>query len=715
MCGLRIDLEDDRITSIKGDADDPFSKGHICPKGVAIQDLHDDPDRLRQPMRRTASGWEPVPWDEALDEAARGLARVQKEHGVEAVGAYFGNPTVHNHGALLFLPFLLRTLRSKNRFSATSVDQLPHHVAAFLMFGHGFLLPIPDLERTRFLLVMGGNPLASNGSLMSAAGAGRLIEAIRKRGGKVVVVDPRRSETADAADEHLFIRPGTDALFLLSLLHELFELGPRLGPQAGFTDGVETLREVARGFPPDVTAPRTGIEAEVVRRIARELYAADGGVAYGRVGTSTQEFGGLCQWLLTAVNAVSGNLDRPGGAMFTKAAFDLVGGPKPLTSRAVGFGRWKSRVRGLPEFAGELPVAALAEEILTPGEKQIRAMVTFAGNPVLSTPNGSQLDRALASLSFMVSIDPYVNETTRHANLILPPVSQLERGHYDLAFHTLAVRNTARYSPPLFTPPPGARHDWQILLELHHRLDVLRNGRRLKHEAMYRVLKRIGPEGLLDLGLRLGPHGAGLSGLGRGLTFRRLAAHPHGVDLGPLEPCLPARLATKDKRIDLAPALFVADVARLRETLRAEALRSETLREAAPGATLSLIGRRNVRDNNSWMHNAPRLMRGKTRCTLLIHPGDAFARALLDGDLADVTSRVGTVRVPVSVSDEMMPGVVSLPHGYGHARPGVKLAVATKHPGASVNDLTDDQALDTLTGNTAFSGVPVRVERVAAP
>lgn len=693
MCGLAIDVEGGRITSIKGDPDDPLSRGHLCPKGVALQDVHEDPDRLRQPMRRTASGWEPVAWEEALDEAARGLHRVQSEYGSDAVATYLGNPSVHNLGALMFGPLLLRMLHTRNSYSATSVDQLPSHVAALLMFGHRMLLPIPDVDRTEYLLIVGANPIASGGSLMSAPGIGVRLEAIQKRGGKVVVVDPRRTETARVADEHLFIRPGTDALFLLGILHELLALGPRLGRLEEYTEGLEALRDVVRDVTPERTAPHTGIPAETVRRLARDILAAGSAICYGRVGVSTQPFGGLCAWLLSAINIVTGNLDRAGGAMFTRPAFDLVGGPGPLTASAGGFGRWKSRVRGLPEFSGELPVAALAEEILTPGERQIRALFTFAGNPVLSTPNGGQLDLALASLDFMVSIDPYLNETTRHAHLVLPPTTPLERGHYDLAFHALAVRNTARYSPPLFNPPPDARHDWQILLELWHRLGLLANGKRLKDEATYRLLRRIGPKGVLDAGLRLGPYG---------LSLKELARAPHGVDLGPLQPCLPDRL--RGKRIDLAPAPFVADVARLHETYPATGGQGRN-------GTLALIGRRNMRDNNSWMHNATRLMRGKSRCTLMVHPEDAAALQLADGDLADVSSRVGRVRVPVTVTDDVMPGVVSLPHGYGHGRAGVKLGVATRNAGVSVNDLTDDDALDALTGNAAFSGTPVRVGR----
>ncbi|WP_426756915.1 molybdopterin oxidoreductase family protein [Myxococcus sp. Y35] len=712
MCGLRIELDAGRITSIRGDAEDPFSRGHLCPKALALQDLHEDPERLRHPMRRTARGWERVSWDAALDETARRLHAIQTAHGRDAVGAYLGNPNVHNLGNMMFGPELLRTLRSRNRFSATSVDQLPHQLAAFLMFGHQLLVPIPDIDHTHYMLVLGANPLASNGSLMTAPDVRARLRGIQQRGGRVVVMDPRRTETAAIADTHVFIRPGTDALALLALLHvAVVEHAPRLGPLDGFTDGLETVCEVARDFSPEKVAPHTGVPAKTLRRIAQDFLSARAAVCYGRMGLSTQAFGALCQWLITVLNVVSGNLDRPGGAMFTLPAFDIIGGPKALGMSPGGFGRWKSRVRGLPEFAGELPAAAMAEEMLTPGPGRIRALLTVAGNPVLSTPNGARLEQALAGLDFMVSIDPYLNETTRHAHLILPPVSPLERSHYDIAFHALAVRNTAKYSPALFEPGPDGRHDWQVLLALQHRLATLRRGRpSLRATLKYQALSRLGPERLLDLGLRLGPYGARHPMARQGLTLAKLREAPHGIDLGPLRPCLPKRLRTKDGRIHLAPAPLVADVQRLREAFPDAA--SATPRDSGD---LLLIGRRHLRDNNSWMHHVPGLVKGKPRCTLMMHPEDAARRELTDGMTATVTSRVGTVTVPVQVTDEVMPGVVSLPHGYGHGREGTRLPGATAHAGASHNDLTDERAVDALSGNAAFSGTPVRVLRAGAP
>ncbi len=695
MCGIRVDLgEDGRIASIRGDEDDPFSRGHICPKAVALRDLHEDPDRLRHPMRRRGDGWERLSWDDALDEAARGIHAVQSAHGRDAMATYAGNPTVHNLGSMLFGPMLLRAVGTRHGYSATSVDQLPHMVAAHFMFGHQLLIPIPDVDRTDHMIIVGANPLVSNGSLMTAPGMKRRLEAIEARGGKVVVVDPRRTETAELADEHVFVRPGTDALLLLGMLHTIFAEGLEdLGRLAPMTEGLGDVRAIAGRFAPERVEAHTGVGAETIRRLARELARARRAVVYARVGASVQEFGTLCQWLVNVLNVVTGNLDREGGAMFTRPAVDALRGPKGMGIGRGSFGRWRSRVRGLPEFGGELPVATLAEEILEEGEPRVRGLVTIAGNPVLSTPNGARLDRALASLDFMVSVDFYLNETTRHAHVILPPTGPLERSHYDVAFHLLAVRNTAKWSEPLFDPPEGTRHDWQILMGLATRLEALRAPGIVGHlarGARDAVMSRLGPEGVIALGLRLGPY--------PGLRLRALRDAPHGVDLGPLEPCLPARLFRDS--IALAPAAIVADVPRLEARL-----------EAAPERGLLLVSRREVRSNNSWMHNAPVLMKGPRRCTLMIHPDDAAARSIEDGASVRITSRVGAVVAPARVTDEVMPGVVSLPHGYGHARSGVRLEVAREHAGVSVNDLTDDQRVDALSGNAALSGVPVQVER----
>ncbi len=697
MCGLAVEVDGERIVSIRGDKDDPFSQGYLCPKATALQDIHEDPDRLRVPVRRTASGWQRLSWKEALDETAERLLRLQKAGGQDAVAVYLGNPTVHNLGTLLLgVPFV-KALGTHNRYSATSVDQLPHHLAALLMFGHQLLLPVPDVDRTSFLLVLGANPVVSNGSLMSAPGMPLRLKALRARGGRLVVVDPRRSETAQLADTHLFIRPGTDALLLLALLHTLFEeKRVHLGRLAPFVEGLEVVEQLARTFPPEVAERPTGVPAESIRALARDFADAPSAVAYGRVGLSTQEFGGLAQWLLNVVNIVTGNLDRAGGAMFTLPAFDIIG----FGGGRGHFARRRSRVRQLPEFGGEYPVAALAEEILTPGPGRISGLVTVAGNPVLSTPNGTQLDRALASLDFMVSVDFYVNETTRHAHLILPPPSPLEHDHYDVVFHLLAVRNTAKYSPRLFAPQPGALQDWEIFNGLTARLARGRRLGWLRARAQALVLGLAPPRRLLDLGLRVGPHGRRSP---RRLSLRALEAAPHGIDLGALEPCLPARLFTREKRIRLAPPELLGDVARLRTRWLGPG--------EQPNGALLLVGRRQLRSNNSWMHNSLRLVKGPPRCTMLMHPTDAAARGLAHGDAVVVESRVGGIPLPLEVSEEMMPGTVSIPHGWGHGRSGVEASVARSHAGVSINDLTDELEVDALTGGAAFSGTLVRVRR----
>ncbi|HZJ52883.1 MAG TPA: molybdopterin-dependent oxidoreductase, partial [Myxococcaceae bacterium] len=615
MCGLRIEVEGDRIHSIRGDPDDPFSRGFLCPKATALEDVHVDPDRQKHPLRRTGEGWTRIGWNEAFDEVVRRIGEVQARHGPDSVAIYLGNPNVHSLGALTHGLPLIRALRTHNRYSATSVDQLPHHLAATTMFGHMLLLPVPDIDRTQFFLALGANPLASNGSMMTAPGMPLRLKALKARGGRLVVVDPRRTETAEVADTHFFIRPGTDALLLASLVRTILEekLG-RPGRLSELTDGLDQVRTAVAPFAPERVAPATGIAAEEIRGLARDFAHAESAVAYGRVGVSTQAYGGVGQWLIQVLNVITGNLDRPGGALFTRPAVNPMG----LAPRG-GYARHHTRVRKLPSFGGEFPVAALAEEILTPGAGQVRALVVLGGNPVLSTPNGAQLEKALGTLEFMVAVDPYLNETTRHANLLLPPTTALEREHYDVVFHLLAVRNTAKWSPVLFAPAPGAKHDWEIFQALTRRLRSRGRARLLR--PVRAVLDRLAtPRRLIDLGLRTGPYGIRSP---QRLSVSKLEANPHGIDLGPLEPSLPGRLMTPGKRIQLAPEVLVRDLARV----ESELLSSPVARNDA----LLLIGRRDLRSNNSWMHNSQRLVKGPERCTLLMHPEDARARGLAPG------------------------------------------------------------------------------------
>lgn len=706
ICGLEIKVRDGHIVSIKGDAADPLSRGHICPKAVALQDLHEDPDRLRRPQKRVGEQWIEIGWDQALDDIADRLAAIHKTHGANSVAAYLGNPSVHNWGNMTHASAFLAPLKTRSRFSATSVDQLPHQLVAWWLYGHQLLVSVPDIDRSRFILMLGANPMASNGSLWTVPDFRERLKAMQARGGKLVLIDPRRTETAAVADEHHFIRPGADAALLLALLNTIFtEKLAQPGRLAGFTDGLDAVADAVRPFTPERAAPVSGIDAETIRRIAREFSASGAAAAYGRMGVSTQAHGTLCQWALALLNIVTGNLDREGGMMFPLPAMDLIRG---AGSKPGHFAAWKSRVRGLPEFGGELPVAALAEEILTPGDGQVRALVTIAGNPVLSTPNGRQLEQALGALEFMVSIDYYRNETTRFADYILPPTSALEHDHYDIIFHHFATRNTARYNAPVFARPKGALHDWEIFVRLGRRLRarlrpdahkplLQRLGARLKDEVML----RLPPHRLLDISLRRGPHGKRAA---QDLSLRKLKAAPHGVDLGPLQPTLPGRLFTKSGRIVAINDVIVQELSRYDRALAEQ-------QAAQPRAgELWLIGRRHVRSNNSWMHNAQRLVKGKPRHHLFMHPQDLAARGLNDGDKVRVTSRVGSVDVEVQGTEDIMRGVVSLPHGWGHARAGVQQRVAQQQPGQSVNDLTDDRYLDVLSGNAALNGVAVTVE-----
>ncbi|WP_394826094.1 molybdopterin-dependent oxidoreductase [Pendulispora albinea] len=694
VCGVAVTVDSGaRVLSIRGDDRDPFSRGHICPKAAALGDVSSDPDRIRGPMRRVGDRWEAISWDAALEEAGTRLAAVQKQYGRSALGVYIGNPNAHSYSAALASVFFGKLLGTRSKFSATSVDQLPQMLAALEMLGHQLLFPIPDVDRTDHLLMLGANPLASNGSLMTAPGIKKRLEALRARGGRLVVIDPRRTETAQMADAHHFIRPGGDAFLLLGMLHTIFEESlDRPSRQVHPATGWDELRRIARAFPPERVAGRTGMAAEGIRALARAFAEADRAVCYGRVGVCTQEFGALASWLVNALNVVTGNLDRAGGSMFTSPAVDLVGLATKLGQRG-HFGVWKSRVRGLPEFGGELPAAVLAEEMETPGKGQIRALVTVAGNPVLSTPNGGRLDGALAKLDYMVSVDIYRNETTRHAHLILPTSFGLERDHYDLALYALAVRNAARYVEPALPAPPGVRSDWDVLFDLG--LAVRRHGGGKPGRALTlaaRGIGALGPKRMLDALLRIGPYR---------LSLNALRESPHGTDLGPLEPRLGHFLG--ESPVKLAPPLFVGDIPRLESALASRGAAAE----------LVLIGRRHLRSNNSWMHNSLRLVKGKDGCTLYMHPDDAEARGLANGDRVIVGSPRARLETTVEVTDAIAPGVVSLPHGWGHDRLGTALRIARAHAGVSINDLTDEAKVDTLSGTASFSGVPITVERAA--
>jgi anaerobic selenocysteine-containing dehydrogenase len=715
-CGLEIETDGRDVESIRGDEQDVLSHGFLCPKAYGLKELHQDPDRLTTPLVRRDGELVEASWEEAFEEIDRRLTPILEGHGRNAAAAYIGNPNAHNLSALVYGSAWLRALGSQNIYSASTVDQMPKQVSSGLMFGTMLSVPVPDVDRTDHLLILGANPLVSNGSLLTAPDMRGRIRGIRERGGKVVVVDPRRSRTAEEADEHHFIRPGTDAHLLLGIASALVDEGlDRPGRLAEHVNGLDEVRALAREFPPERVAPTCGIEAEEIRRMARELSAAERAAVYARIGTTTQEFGTLASWLVDVLNMLTGNLDREGGAMFTQAAAGQRNSSgKPGVGKGVRFGRWRSRVRGLPETYGELPVVCLAEEIDTPGEGQVRALITVAGNPVVSTPNSGRLERAIESLEFMLSVDIYVNETTRHADVILPAPEPLEKSHYDLALYQLSVRNVANYSPPVFARNGSGPDEWQVSLRLAgivsgqgpdadiEALDELVARALIQRElpgrdpdeVLAEVEPRRGPERILDLMLRAGPYD---------LTLADLERSPHGIDLGPHRQRIPEVLRTPSGRIELAPEPLVADLERLRASL-----------ERRDGGMV-LIGRRQLRSNNSWMHNLNALVKGKDRCTMHVNPADAERLGLGDGERALVRSATGEIEAPVEVTDAIMPGVVSIPHGWGHDAPGVRMRVASEHPGVNSNVLADESLVDPLSGNAVLNGIPVEVAAAGNP
>jgi anaerobic selenocysteine-containing dehydrogenase len=724
-CGLEVTMRGDEVASVRGDADDVFSRGFLCPKSQGLKQLHDDPDRLTRPLVRRDGELVEASWEEAFAAVDEGLSRVLAEGGRDAVAVYLGNPSAHSIAAL-YGPAFLKALGSKNLYSASSVDQLPKHLSAGLMFGGALTIPVPDVDRTDHLLILGANPLVSNGSLLTAPDMRGRIRAIRERGGKVVVIDPRRTRTAREADEHHFIRPGTDAHLLFAIVNVLIaEDLADPGALAEHANGADEIPALAEPFTPEAVAAVCGIEADEIRRMARELAGADRAAIYGRIGTTTQRFGSIASWLVDVLNYLTGNLDREGGAMFPLAAVGQrnSAGTGP-TGRGMAVHRWASRATGRPEVIGELPVVALTEEITTPGEGQVRALVTVAGNPLVSTPDAGALEAAVESLDFMVCVDIYVNETTRHADVILPAPEPLAKPHYDFALYQLAIRSVANYSARVIDPPEGAMEEWQIIL----RLAAIAAGQgadadleawddlvvatligrevalpgspiqgRAADEIMAALGERRGPERVLDFLLRVGPFGEGFGADPDGLTLAKLEASPHGVDLGPMRPRLPDVLRTPSGKIELAPAELVSDVPRLEAELGGHV-----------NGQMVLIGRRQLRSNNSWMHNLPALVKGKDRCTAWVHPDDAERLGLADGASARVSSSSGELVVPVEVTDEIMPGVVSIPHGWGHDAPGVRLSVAGEHAGVNSNLLAPVD-VDVPSQNAVLNGIPVEV------
>jgi len=721
-CGLVLTIDDGRVSGARGDRDDVFSHGFICPKGASFAELDNDPDRLQRPMVRRDGELVEATWDEAFAAAAEGLQRVIGATGGTSVGVYMGNPNAHTIAGALYGPAVIRALGTRNIFSASTLDQMPKHVACGYLYGNPLAFTVPDLDRTDYLVIIGGNPLVSNGSLATAADFVGKLKALRHRGGRLVVLDPNRTRTAEIADRHLAPRPGTDGALLFAVVHVLFDEDlVDLDRLADHVTGVEAVRAAAAHFPPEQVSAHCGIEAEEIRTLAREIAAAPSAAVYGRMGTSTVEFGTVTSWLVDVVNILTGNLDRPGGVMF--ASSPIASAPRPARpGRGFVTGRWHSRVSGHPEALSELPTVALAEEIETPGDGQIRAVITIAGNPVLSAPDGPRLSEALDTVDFMLSVDPYLNETTRHADVILPPPPPSRAGHFDIALSAAVVRNNARYSPPVLPLADGRPDECEILSRLA--LIVLGLGPdaeptlvddqviagtlgkevadpdspvtgRSVEELTAMLPEGRGYERRLDMMLRLGPFGDAFGARPDGLTLQKLKDNPHGVDLGALTPRIPEILRTPSATIELAPEAILADIPRLHASL------------GNRDDGFLLIGRRNLRSNNSWMHNLPALSGGSNRCTLQIHPDDAARLGLTD--LAVVTGPGGKLEVPVEITDAIRPGVVSLPHGWGHSAPGTRMSIAAQHPGVNMNSLFDDSLLDPLSGNAVLNAVPVEV------
>lgn len=757
MCGLKIQTIDGEITSIKGNPDDSFSKGYLCAKALALKDIHEDPDRLRQPVRRTAQGWETISWEMAFKDIKQQLTTIQKKFGRNSIALYLGNPRYHHHGSLLSSILLKKALNSRNCFSVASSDQLPHMLAAHELFGHMAMLPVPDIDRTDFLLCFGANPLVSNGSVMSAPNIKNRLKSLQNRGGKIITIDPRQTETAALADQHIYIRPGQDTFLLLGIIQIIFQ--HKLvdqGEWQNYTTGLTELKQLTQAYTLEKVARQTGIASDVIEVLALEFATSKTAAAYGRIGICTQQHGAINAWLIYLLNIISGNLDKPGGLMFPTPAADLA-----LLSALINengrFNEYRSRLKNLPSFDSELPVVEMADEMLSEEPEKIRAFINVAGNPVLSTPNGTRLEQALGQLDFMVAVDSYINETNRFADIILPPTSPLERSQYNMTCNLTAVRNNARYSEPLFPPAIDARHDWQILLSLSNILNRGPSFHALRTLAIGFVIlmfRKLGADGVLGLMLRLGPYGFSFrkSRLSQdfqppakwfvkyfrmniprklrllfqispfykritlldndphskqGLSLKKLKQKPQGIDLGAMTPCLPDRLKlfTDHKTLNLTPDIYQSELQKI-------SISTED-RQPLANNEFILIGRRTPRSMNSWLHNVERLVKGKPSNTLFIHPENAFSLGISSGDQLRIQTFQHSISTVAELDPGIMKGVVCLPHGWGHHRQNTRLQIAHRYAGASFNDLTSSDQFDPFSGMSVLNNTLVKVDKAS--
>ncbi|MGQ0620413.1 MAG: molybdopterin-dependent oxidoreductase [Panacagrimonas sp.] len=724
-CGVvvTVDAALRKVIDIRGDEHDPLSRGFVCPKSQGMKVLREDRDVLTRPLRRRGRDFEEIGWDEAFELAAERFKDLSRKHGADANAIYVGNPTAHNPGGLLYTLSTAMALGTRSLFSSTSVDHMPKVLSTGLMFGDQSLIPVPDVDRTDYLLILGANPCISGGSLMTAPGFGRRMEEIRQRGGQIVVVDPRRSETAELATRHLPIRPGTDPYFLLGLLQVVFgDTLARLGRLEPHTNGMPEIAALARSFSMSDLAASCGIDGATIAQIARDFATAPSAACYGRTGSSQQPFGSVTSWLIDVLNAVTGNLDRPGGAMIPMGVTPSIFLNERYQDGVGPHHRWHSRVRGLPECAGQFPAVVLAEEILTPGPGKIRGLLTMCANPVISAPNGPQLSKALAALDFMVAVDVYVGETSRHADLILPGNGHLERSDWPIFTTTLAVRHVAKWVDKVFEPAPGTRSDGEIMLALAARIsgaseqatdDALAGyflqgaeargalGGHTAAQAQDLLEARHGSDRIYEILLRSHHFGDHFGARPDGLTLAKVKAADHGIDLGPLFERLPQALGTPSGKVELAPGLLMDEMPRLRQAMAGYMASDRMI----------MIGRRQLHSINSWMHNIRAFNRGPDKCTALLHPADAGRLQLRAGDKVDITRGDKLITVPVTVSDEIMAGVISLPHGWGHDAPGSRLSYALTRPGVNSNLIASEFDIDVPSGNAVLTGFTVGVTR----
>ncbi len=698
MCGLAIEVKDNEVIAIKGHKEDIYSRGHICPKGVALKDLHDDPNRLKQPIKKTPTGWETISWEEAFDIAEKEFKKIRKKYGNDAIGTYTGNPTVHNTGTAITLYDTINALNTRNRYASHSLDSVPVFLVNQMMFGHAMMAPIPDIDHLDYMLIIGANPMASNGSFMSTPNIREKIKTIQQKGGKVVVIDPRKTETADKASEHYFIHPEKDVLLLLAIINELVLRNAIPSSKALLlSDHLEELKEMVQSYTKEIVSPLTGIDSKDIAHIVDDLIKHSNSIVYGRLGVNTQSYGTLCQWLITSINILLGKLDEKGGLLFTLPAIDYV----TLMAHESKMFRYSSRVKSYKEIVGEFPTATLADEILTKGKNQIRGFISIAGNPARSAPNSQLMEKALTDLEFMLTIDMYINETTQHADLIMPPAVGLETMHYSFVLHIIATRNTSKFSRAPLSISKEQRYDWQIMGELQRRLFTGNIFQRMKSN----IMSRIHPRTKLDLALKTGAYGVWGGRFLRkdGLSLKRLEQKPEGVELSPLTSVLPKRLFTKNKRIELMPELFVKEMEKVKELLIPEKI------ELYP---LKLIGRRHLRSNNSWMHNLPVLEGGSRTCTMMIHPDDAASHGILTQEMVEVYSKFGAISIEAEITSNIIQGTISIPHGWGHHGDGVQMETAKRNGGANINQLMDHDRLDPLSYNMAFNGHPVAIRKI---